>query len=94
MAQNVRFYPKSLFPVQPLDCIWPPEITAVIPVVDSLHTHYDSTEGAAYQLPGKGDKFVAPYRQFPTAIRPFTLRWEICDPANSQLAPKPGTTPT
>ena len=77
-----------------LDGLPPCEITAVIPVVASLDTHYDSTEGDAYQLPGRGDMFVAPYRQFPTAIRPFTLRWKICDPANSQLAPKPGTTPT
>ena len=72
----------------------PCEITTVIPVVDSLDTPNESTEGDAYQLPGRGDMFVPPSRQFPTAIRPFTLRWESRDPANSQLAPKPGTTPT
>ena len=72
----------------------PCEIAAVIPVVDSLDIPNESTEGDAYQLPGRGDMFVAPYRQFLTAIRPFTLRWESHDPANSQLASYTRTTLT
>ena len=58
--KNARFGLLGLV----LDGLPPCEITAVIPVVDSLDTHYDSTEGDAYQLPGRGDMFVAPTGSF------------------------------